>query len=318
MSPTSIAILDDYQGVALQMAEWSALTGKAELTVFRDHLSDPESLVERLAPFLVICVMRERTPLPRPLLERLPKLKLIVSTGVHNAAIDLAAARELGITVCATGSGGCGAAELTWALIMAAVRHIPQEHASVVAGGWQIKIGSELRGKTLGIVGLGKLGAAVAKYAHAFDMNVIAWSTNLTGERAQQHAARLVSKEQLFREADIVTVHLLLSERTRGIIGAGDLSRMKPTALFVNTSRGPLVDETALIDLLRRGAIAGAALDVFDIEPLPDHHPFRSLKNVLTTPHIGFVTQESYRIFYRGTLECIVAWLRGKPIHLMT
>ncbi len=318
MPPINIAILDDYQGVALQMAGWSALQGKAEITVFRDHLSDPESLVERLAPFDVICVMRERTPFGRALLERLPRLKLVVTTGVRNASIDVVAAKQLGIAVCAAGSGGCGAAEHAWALIMAAMRHIPEEHASLVAGGWQITVGSELTGKTLGIIGLGKLGGAVAKYARAFDMNLVAWSTNLTAETAKEHGARLVSKEQLFQQADIVTVHLVLSERTRGIIGADDLARMKPTALFVNTSRGPLVDEAALINLLRKGAIAGAALDVFDIEPLPAGHPFRSLKNLLATPHIGFVTEEAYRIFYRGTVEGIAAWLQGKPINLLT
>ena len=317
MPAVKVAVLDDYQGISLQMADWSALEVKAQVTVFRDHLSDTESLAKRLAPFDVICVMRERTPLPRVLLERLPQLKLIVSTGMRNAAIDLASAKELGITVCGTHSGGFGAAELTWALIMAAVRHIPEENAALRAGGWQTAIGYGLQGKTLGVIGLGKLGAAVARYAHAFEMDVIAWSTNLTEETAKAHGARLVTKEQLFREADIVTVHLVLSERTRGIIGAQDLALMKPTAFLVNTSRGSLVDESALIELLRKEAIAGAALDVFETEPLPAHHPFRTLQNVLATPHIGYVTQDSYQVYYRDIVECIAAWLEGKPIRLL-
>lgn len=318
MPKMKIAVLDDYQGIALQMADWSVLEDKAEVTVFRDHLSDLELLAERLVAFDIICVMRERTPLPRPLLERLPQLKLIVSTGMRNAAIDVQAAKELGVTLCGTRSGGVGAAELTWALIMAAVRHIPEERASVLAGGWQTTVGRGLRGKTLGIIGLGKLGAAVARYAHAFEMELIAWSTNLTEEKAKAHGARLVTKEQLFREADIVTTHLVLSERTRGIIGAQELALMKPTAFFVNTSRGPLVDESALIDLLQRKAIAGAALDVFETEPLPANHPFRSLENLLATPHIGYVTQDSYSVYYRDIVECIAAWLQGKAIRQMS
>ncbi len=261
--------------------------------------------------------MRERTPLDRPLLERLRNLKLIVSTGSRNASIDLAAAKERGVTVCATGYAGHGAAELTWALLMAAVKHLPQEYTSVRNGGWQTKIGGDLKGRTLGIMGLGKLGGAVAKYAHAFEMNIIAWSTNLSGEKAREHGARLVTKQQLFEESDIVSVHLVLSARSKGIIGASDLALMKQTAILVNTSRGPLVEEAALIDALKRKRIAVAALDVFDTEPLPPDHPFRSLENVITTPHIGYVTEDTYKIFFRDTVECIVAWLDGKPIRLM-
>jgi phosphoglycerate dehydrogenase-like enzyme len=309
-----VAVLDDYQGAALQMADWSILDGQVELTVFQDHVSEPEAVAKRLAPFDVICAMRERTPLRRPLLERLPNLKFIVSTAMRNASIDLAAAKELGIAVCGTGYRSHGAAELTWALIMAAAKFIPQESASVRSGGWQTKVGKDLKGATLGIVGLGTLGAAVAKYARAFDMNVIAWSTNLTEAKAAEHAARLVAKEQLFREADMITLHLVLSERTRRIVGAGELALMKPTAWLVNTARGPLVDEAALIDVLSRNAIAGAALDVFDTEPLPPNHPLRSLPNALVTPHIGFVTEETYRIFYQDTIESIRAWLNGRPV----
>jgi phosphoglycerate dehydrogenase-like enzyme len=309
-----IAVLDDYQDVALQMADWSILDGRVEVTVFQDHLFEPGALVARLEPFEVICAMRERTPFQRPLLERLPRLKLIVSTGARNASIDMAAARDLGITVCGTGYRSHGAAELTWALIMAAAKYIPEECASVRSGGWQTRVSRDLKGATLGIAGLGTLGAAMAKYGHAFDMNVIAWSTNLTQEKAAEHGARLVSKEQLFREADILTLHLVLSERTRGIVGALELALMKTTALLVNTSRGPLIDETALVDVLRRKAIGGAALDVFDTEPLPQDHPLRTLPNALVTPHIGFVTEETYRVFHQDSVEAVLAWLNGSPV----
>jgi phosphoglycerate dehydrogenase-like enzyme len=318
MSLVKVAILDDFQGVALEMADWTVLNGRAEVTVFRDHISEFQAVVERLLPFDVVCAMRERTPLRRPLLERLPNLKLIVSTGRRNSAIDLAATKERGIVVCGTEYMGHGAAELTWALIMAAMKHIPDESASVRNGGWQTRIGRDLKGRTIGLVGLGNVGSVVARYAQAFDMNVIAWSTNLTEVTANQYGARLVRKEQLFREADIASVHLVLSERTKHIIGAPELGLMKRTAYFVNTSRGQLVDEAALIEALERQTIAGAALDVFDIEPLPAVHPFRSLPNVLPTPHVGFVTQDTYKLFYRNTIEDILAWLEGRPIREMT
>jgi phosphoglycerate dehydrogenase-like enzyme len=317
MSLPKVAILDDYQGVALQMADWSALQDRVELAVFHDHLSDIDVLAKRLAPFDIVCVMRERTPLQRNLLNRLPNLKLVVSTGARNASIDLAAAAERRIVVCATGYVGHGAAELTWALILAAAKHIPQEYASVRNGGWQTRIGRDLHGRTLGIAGLGNLGAAVARCAHAFNMNVIAWSTNLTESKAREHGASLVSKEQLLEKSDILTIHLVLSARTKGILGARELALMKPSAILVNTSRGPLVDESALIDVLQRRAIAGAALDVFDTEPLPPDHPFRRLGNVIATPHIGYVTEDTYRLFYRDTVECILAWLDGSPIRRM-
>jgi phosphoglycerate dehydrogenase-like enzyme len=309
-----IAVLDDYQDVALQMADWSILDGRVEVMVFQDHLFEPDAVADRLAPFEVVFAMRERTPFPRALLERLPKLKLIVSTGARNASIDVAAARDLGITVCGTGYRSHGAAELTWALIMAAAKYIPEEWASVRSGGWQTRVGRDLKGATLGIACLGTLGAAMAKYGHAFDMNVIAWSTNLTQEKAAEHGARLVSKEQLFREADILTLHLVLSDRTRGIVGAAELALMKATALLVNTSRGPLIDETALVDVLKRKAIGGAALDVFDTEPLPPDHPLRTLPNALVTPHIGFVTEETYKVFYQDSVEAVLAWLNGSPV----
>jgi phosphoglycerate dehydrogenase-like enzyme len=314
--PVQVAILDDYQGVALQSADWSTLKGKAEITVFRHRASDSSALVERLKPFDVVCVMRERTPLTRSIIEQLPYLKLIASTAFRNASIDLAAANERGITVCNTGYTSHGAIELTWALILAIMRNIPAEFASVRRGQWQISVGGDLEGKTIGVLGLGNIGARIAKIAQAFGMKILAWSQNLTRESAEKHGALLVSKEELFRAADIVTVHLVLSSRTKGIIGAAEIGWMKPTAYLVNTSRGPLVDENALIDALQNRAIAGAALDVYDIEPLPASHPFRSLDRLLVTPHIGFVTNETYKIFYRDTVENITAWLSGAPVRV--
>lgn len=315
--PIKIAILDDYQGVALRMGDWSVLSGRADVTVFRDHLSEPAEVVERLKPFDVVCAMRERTPLSRSIMEQLPNLRLIVSTGPRNASIDTGAAKARGIVVCGTRSAPNGAAELAWALILAIVRNLPAESASLREGGWQLSVGGDLEGKTIGVLGMGRLGGRVAKVARAFGMNVIAWSQNLTRERAEEQGAQLVSKEELFREADIVTIHLVLSSRTRGIVGAPELKLMKPTAYIVNTSRGPLVDEMALIDVLRSRAIAGAALDVYDTEPLPQSHPFRSLDNVVATPHVGFVTRNAYELFYRDTIDDIVAWLSGSPVRVM-
>jgi phosphoglycerate dehydrogenase-like enzyme len=311
-----IAVLDDYQGVALQSADWSPLTDKAEITVFRDHLSNPTAVVERLKPFEVVCAMRERTPLTREILEQLPDLKLIASTGFRNASIDLLAASERGITVCNTGYSAHGAIEMTWALILAMLRNIPAEFASVQSGNWQTSIGGDLAGRTIGLVGLGNIGSSMARIAQAFGMNIIAWSQNLTRESAEKQGALLVSKEELFRTADIVTVHLVLSPRTKGIVGAAELGIMKPTAYFINTSRGPLVDESALINALENKALAGAALDVYEIEPLPASHPYRVLDRLLVTPHIGFVTEETYKIFYRDTVENIIAWLNGTPVRV--
>jgi phosphoglycerate dehydrogenase-like enzyme len=309
MTPVNIAILDDYQGVALACADWSPLDGRANIQIFRDHVSDPDAVVARLEPFDVVCVMRERTPLTREIIERLPRLRLIASTGAVNASIDLEAAREHGITVAHTGYTSHGAIELTWALILAAVRQIPAEAASVQAGGWQVAVGGDLNRRTLGILGLGRIGSASARIAGAFGMNVIAWSPNLTAEKAAAAGARYVSKDELFRTADVVTVHLVLGKRSRGIVGAADLALMKRDAWFVNTSRGPLVDDDALIAALREKRIAGAALDVFATEPLPPEHPYRALPNVLATGHVGFVTRETYEIFYRDTVKNILAWL---------
>ncbi len=308
-----VALLDDYQGVALRCADWNRLAGKAAVEAFRDHLTDEDALARRLAPFDVVMALRERTRFPRSLLARLPQLKLISTAGMRNAAIDMAAATDLGILVCGTGGSGRSTMELTWGLILALLRHIPLEDRATRAGRWQETVGLGLEGRVLGIIGLGNIGGQVAEVAHAFHMPVIAWSQNLTDERAAACGARRVTKEALLEQADIVTIHLQLSDRTRGLLGAGDLARMRPTAYLINTSRGPIVEEQALIDALRRQALAGAGLDVFDEEPLPPDHPFLTLPNVVLTPHLGYVTEESYRAFYGQTLENVEAFLAGTP-----
>jgi phosphoglycerate dehydrogenase-like enzyme len=309
MSQPRIAILDDYQQVALQFADWTPVLARAEVTIFSDHLQDEAALVERLLPFAGVCVMRERTPLTRSIFSQLPNLKLIVSTGKRNASIDTVAATDFGIKIASTGYHETGAPEVTWALLLAVARHIVPENAAVRNGGWQQDVGADLAGKTIGIVGLGRIGSVIARYARAFNMEPIAWSEHLTAEKAAEASVRLVTKQQLFQEADFVTVHLVLSDRSRGIIGAADLHQMKQSAFFINTSRGPLVDEAALIRVLQDRSIAGAAVDVFDTEPLPAEHPFRTLDNVLATPHIGYVTADTYRIFYQDTVKAILEWL---------
>jgi len=307
--PIKVAILDDYQNVALTMADWSPLNHRAEITVFNDHLADLGDLIERLQPFDVICVMRERTPLSRAVIESLPNLKLIASTGARNASIDEAAATERGIEIRHTGYSSTPTIEFTWALILAMARHIPLENQSLRQGGWQLSLGEELAGKTLGLLGLGRVGSAIGIIAQAFRMNVIAWSQNLTAERAEEKGAQLVSKDQLFSTADFVSIHVQLSERTRGLVGAPELAQMKPTSRLINTSRGPIVDAAALLEALTTGRIAGAALDVYDVEPLDNPHPLRALPNVLATPHIGYVSKELYRTFYGDTVDNIVQWL---------
>ena len=308
-----IAILDDYQNIALKLADWSTLARRAEITVFNDHIADPAAIIDRLLPFDVVCVMRERTPLPRDIIQRLPRLKLIASTGPGNASIDMAAAAEHGVSVTATGYSSTPTIELTWALILAGARHVVPESNAVRAGGWQTTVGQELEGKVLGVVGLGRIGAQVARIGLAFGMKIIAWSQNMTPEIAGAAGATMVPKSELFRQADIVTVHLVLSKRTRGLIGAAELEVMKPTARLINTSRGPIVDEAALIAALQSHSIAGAALDVFDQEPLPAGHPFRSLDNVLATPHIGYVGEDLYRTFFQDVVASISAWLDERP-----
>jgi phosphoglycerate dehydrogenase-like enzyme len=308
-----IALLDDYQVVARTSADWSTLPAGTVFEVFQDHLTDESALVARLVPFDVVMALRERTPFPRTLLERLPNLKLIATAGMRNATIDVAAATELGILICGTGGGSRSTMEITWALILALLRHIPREDQALRAGRWQETVGVGLDGRVIGIVGLGNIGGQVAEVARAFHMPIIAWSQNLTEARATDCGARLVTKEQLLREADVVTIHLQLSPRTRGLFGRDDLALMQPHAYLINTSRGPIVDEAALVEALQRGAIAGAGLDVFDVEPLPPGHPLRDLRNVVLTPHLGYVTGETYQRFYGQTLENIKAFLAGTP-----
>ena len=315
--PVRIAVLDDYQGVALEMADWSVLAPDAEVSVFRDPVSAVDALARRLDGFDIISIMRERTRFGRELLERLPKLRLLVTTGQRNAAIDVAAAAELGITVCGTEGSGRATAELTWGLILALARHIPSEDRTLRSGAWQSTIGVDLAGRTLGVIGLGRLGARVAAIGRAFDMKVLAWSANLTAERAARAGADFVAKDTLLAEADFVTLHLVLSERTRGVIDAEAFELMKPTAWLINTARGPIVDEAALIGALQRRAIAGAGLDVFEREPLPADHPLCGLDNVILTPHLGYVTQDTYRSFYGQIVEDIRAFLDGQPVRLI-
>lgn len=304
-----VAILDDYQGVALTIADWSPVKERAEIVIFGDHIDDEDAIADRLRDFDVVCVMRERTPFRRTLMERLPNLRLIASTGARNAAIDATAAQALGIEVVHTGYTSTPTIEFTWAMILASMRNIARENASLRAGGWQVGVGSDLKDKTLGLVGLGNIGAEVARIGLAFGMRVLAWSQNLTTEKAAAHGVQCVTREALFSSSDIVSIHLILSQRTRGLIGAQDLGLMKPTARLVNTSRGPIVVEKDLIEVLGRGAIAGAAIDVYDREPLPRDHPFRVLPNVLATPHIGYVSDGLYHTFYQDSVSNIVDWL---------
>jgi phosphoglycerate dehydrogenase-like enzyme len=304
-----IAVLDDYHRAALKLADWSPLQGRADVTVFTSHLPDPEDVIARLAPFAAVCVMRERTPMPREVIERLPQLKLICSTGARNASIDMAAAEARGIEVAFTGYSSSPTIEMTWAVMLALARNLVGEVNAMRSGGWQQRVGIGLRGKTLGLLGLGRIGTEVARIAGMFGMHVIAWSTNLTPEAAREKGAVHVSKEDLFTHSDFLSIHSVLSGRSRGIVDAASIARMKPSAYLINTSRGPLVDEAALIDALRERRIAGAAVDVYDVEPLPTDHPFRVMDNVIPTPHIGYVTDDMYRVFYRDTVANLVKWL---------
>jgi phosphoglycerate dehydrogenase-like enzyme len=312
-----IAVLDDYQYVAAGYADWSQLPEPVEVVEFADHVSDEDALARRLAQFDVVVAMRERTPFPRSLLERLPNLKLLVTTGERNASIDVNAAAEQGVVVCGTGYQSPPTAEMTWALILAVARHIPEEDRSIRAGGWQQSIGIDLAGSRLGIIGLGRLGERVARIGQAFEMDVVAWSQNLTDERAAEVGVRRVEKDELLETADVVTIHTVLSKRTRGLLGHAELARMKPTAILVNTSRGPIVEEAALVEALRDGTIAGAGIDVYSEEPLPRHHPLRELRRAVLTPHLGYVTEKTYEIFYRGAVEDVAAWLAGEPIRII-
>jgi len=304
-----IAILDDYQEIAMRMADWRSIPGTPEIKVFTDHIFDFAQLVDRLFPFDVLCIMRERTAITAALLERLPNLKLIASTGFRNAAIDLEAARKHHVEVLHTGYSSTPTIEFAWAMILGVARNIASENASLRAGGWQTGVGGDLKGKTLAVLGLGNIGSPVAAIGRAFGMRVIAWSPNLTKEKAESSGAQLVTKADLFREADFLTVHMVLSQETRGIIGESELALMKPSSYLINTSRGPLIDEAPLIRALENKKISGLAVDVFEQEPLPADHPFRRLNNVLATPHIGYGSQSLYETFYRDSVVNITNWV---------
>lgn len=312
-----VAILDDYQGVALRSAHWASVHERCEITVLRNHLDGQDAAIEKLESFEILCVMRERTPFPRAVLEKLPNLKLLVTSGSRNAAIDVEAARELGITVCGTGSTGFATAELAFGFVIALARDLVTENESLRGGGWQQGVGRDLDGATLGILGLGRLGSRVAAYGNAFGMRVIAWSQNLQPEAATAKGATWVERENLLADSDFITIHLRLSHRSRHLIDAEALSMMKPSAYLINTSRGPIVDERALIEAVDNGEIAGAALDVFGKEPLPPDHPLRNTTGILCSPHIGYVTENTYRDFYSGMVSAILAYLDGDPINVL-
>ncbi len=312
-----IAVIDDWQNVASGVVDWSVLDAVGQVHFLHDYPADTVTMVDRLKGFEVICVMRERSTFDKALLQGLPKLKLLVTGGMRNAAIDVPAAKALGIQVCGTDSYKHAAPELTWALIMASTRNLLGEANSLRAGGWQVGLGGDLHGKTLGILGLGSIGQKVAQFAKVFGMRVIAWSENLTPQRAAESGVTWVSKRELFEQADILTIHLVLSDRSRGLVDAQALGWMKPTARLVNTARGPIVDEQALVQALSSGRLAGAALDVYAEEPLPAGHPLRHLPNVLATPHIGYVSEQNYRQFYQQMIEDIQAWANGVPVRVL-
>jgi len=311
-----IAILDDYQHAALASADWAAL-GADEVTPFHGHIGDTADLAAQLRRFDVVVAMRERTPFDAERLRLLPNLKLLVTTGMANASIDLAAARAAGVTVCGTGGSAGATVELTWALILSLARHVPAEDARVRAGGWQHTLGFGLRGRTLGVVGLGRLGRQVAAVGMAFGMEVVAWSQRLTTSHADAAGVTAVTKDELFGSSDIVTIHYKLSPRSAGLVGAREIGLMKPTAYLVNTSRGPIVDTDALLVALRAGTIAGAALDVYDEEPLPGGHPLRNAPRTVLTPHIGYVTDDGYQVFYGEAVEDIAAFAAGHPVRVL-
>jgi phosphoglycerate dehydrogenase-like enzyme len=316
--PLAVAILDDYQDAALASAPWHELGPEVSVARFTDHLDSVDALAERLQPFDAVVLMRERTPMTAGLLARLPRLRLITTTGMANASIDLAAAGRLGITVCGTTRTTNATAELAWALVMAVARDIPLNDREIRAGVWQARLGMDLAGATLGILGVGKLGTKMARYAEVFGMHTVAWSPHLTPERAEAAGVELVGKDELFRRSDIVTIHLRLSDRVRGIVGEPELRLLGPGGRLVNTSRGPLVDEAALIRALHAGWIAAAALDVFDTEPLPSGSPLLDAPNLILSPHIGFVSRQAHRLGYTQMLEDIKAWRAGRPINVLT
>ena len=318
MPRSRCAILDDYQDIALEVADWSKVAGDLDIEVFKEHLGGTDDVVKALQGFDIVCAMRERTAFPRAVIEKLPDLKLLITTGLRNASIDVAAAKERGVVVCGTPSTGNPTSGIAIGLILELTRHIGYENTRMKAGvPWQTTIGMDLDGLTLGVLGLGKLGIRTAKIAQAFGMKVIAWSQNLTPEKCKEVGVDYVGKEELFRQADFVTIHVVLSQRTRGLVGAKELALMKPSAYIINTSRGPIIDEVALLATLRDKKIAGAGLDVFDVEPLPIDHPLRKMDNVVLTPHLGYVALQNYRAYFAGVVDDIRAFLDGKPVRVL-
>lgn len=316
---TKVAILDDYQNEALNMADWSVLPDDVKFTVFNEPFGDLEQAALALGSFDIICIMRERTRFPRAMFERLSNLKLLVTSGMHNAVIDLDAAKACGVTVCGTQSPAHATVEMTWGLILSLTRNIPTEERNMREGRWQTTLGVDIKGKVLGIIGLGRIGSQVAIIGKAFGMKVIAWSENLTDQRcAEIGVVRAMSREELLRAADVISIHMKYSERTHALVGAEELALMKPAAFLVNASRGPIIDEQALLETLNAGAIGGAAIDVYSNEPMPADHPMRSCPNCVITPHIGYVTEETYRIFYGETVNAVQAHLAGSPIHILS
>jgi D-3-phosphoglycerate dehydrogenase len=313
------AILDDYQDVVLKVADWSKVKGDVDIKVFHEHLGGPDKVIAALQGYQIVVAMRERTGFPRQVIEALPDLKLLITTGMRNASIDTDAAKERGVTVCGTGSFGSPTSGIAIGLMLELTRHIGQENQRLHVGAiWQATIGPDLEGMTLGVLGLGKLGTRTANIAKAFGMKVIAWSQNLTAEKAQEAGVTYVSKDDLFKQSDFITIHIVLSQRSRGLVGARELGLMKPSAYLINTSRGPIIDESALIAALRDQKIAGAGLDVFDVEPLPVDHPFRKMDNVVITPHLGYVSEQNYKNYFAGVVEDIRGFLDGKPVRVMT
>jgi D-3-phosphoglycerate dehydrogenase len=313
------AILDDYQNVVLKIADWSKVKGDVEFKVFTEHLGGPDKVIAALQGFQIVVAMRERTGFPKPVIDGLPDLKLLITTGMRNASIDTEAAKARGVTVCGTGSFGSPTSGIAIGLMLELTRHIGYENARLHAGAtWQSTIGPDLEGLTLGILGLGKLGTRTAAIAKAFGMKVIAWSQNLTPEKSQEAGVGYVSKDDLFRQSDFITIHVVLSPRSRGLVGANEIGLMKPSAFLINTSRGPIIDEAALLAALRDKKIGGAGLDVFDVEPLPVNHPLRKMDNVVLTPHLGYVSEQNYRHYFAGVAEDIRGFLDGKPVRVMT
>jgi D-3-phosphoglycerate dehydrogenase len=312
------AVLDDYQNVAMKLADWGRIASDVDVAVFNKHMASPDEVHRALKDFHIVCMMRERTPFRRDTIEALPNLKLLITTGARNASIDMAAAAERGIMVCSTSAYGNPTTGITFGLILELTRRIGFENTRLKAGEpWQVTLGSDIEGKTLGVIGLGKLGTRVSGVAKAFGMKVIAWSPNLTVERCKEAGVEYTTKEDLFRAADIVTIHVQLGDRSRGMVGAKELGLMKPTAYLINTSRGPIVEEKSLISALDERRIAGAGLDVFDIEPLPLDHPFRRMDNVVITPHLGYVSRQNYEHYFPDIVENIRAFIDGKPVRVI-